>query len=531
MTGRNPLISESETASAADGLTDDCGDADQSPETIGAQAQAEEVAVAVANKPVGPSRLVGATLNYGLGSILPQVINFLLIPVYTRFLSGTDIGTLDLAGSFGLILVVVMRLGMPGAVTRFYFDHREGAGLQDYVTTVNRFLWFSSITIGGLIFGLAFYFGDQLLPGVAIGYIGLVVVMSILSCNTDLQRRMLQAREQSRYTAILTISTALANVVLAIVFVAVFRMGMNGMFLAQFLAIGAFFLQARVYLAPDLKGRFQSHFIRPTLQYGAGIVLSHFLGNFGPYYVRSLLAGRESLEVVGLFGIASRFTNPLMIAFTAFNTAFIPIYFAARKHESAEAEENLTSAVRNTWTLALFLFLGTICLAPPAILIMTPQPYHAAAPLVRVLAVGLMGQAIYLLFTPEIFYRKKTWMITVVTFFGVTVTVGMSNLLVDRYGLYGVAWSTAMGQVASGLLGGILSFSLERRSSLKWSCIARTTLIAAAVGSLLLLPEPINPFLALLRGAGLVATFVALSWVFGDPSLRQLSRLAVARFS
>jgi O-antigen/teichoic acid export membrane protein len=425
-----------------------------------------------------------------------------------------------------------MRLGLPGAITRFYFDHKEGSGLQDYVTTINRFLWISSITIGALAFGLSYFFGDRLLPGVALGYIGLVVFMSMLSCNTDLQRRLLQAREQSRYTAVLTISTALANIVLAILFVAVLRLGVNGMFLAQFLAGLAFFFQARVYLRPTLQGRFQSHFIKPTLLYGSGIVLSHFLGNFGPYYVRSLLAGRESLEEVGLFGIASRFTNPLMIVFTAFNTAFIPIYFAARKHESAESENNLIAAVRNTWTLALFLFLSTICMAPAAIVIMTPERYHAAAPLVRVLAVGLMGQAVYLLLTPEIFYQKKTWMITVVTFFGVAVNVGLALSLVDRYGLYGVAWSTALGQVASGILGGVLSYTLERRSSLKWSCIARTTLIAAAVGSLLFFfQNPTNPYLEFLRGAGLVALFLALSWVSGDPSLRQLSRIVIDRLS
>ena len=93
-------------------------------------------------------RLIGGTLNYGLGSILPQVVSFLLLPVYTSYLTPADYGMLELLGAFGAILIVLMRFGVPGAVTRFYFDHREGESLRDYVTTVNRFLWTSSLLVG-----------------------------------------------------------------------------------------------------------------------------------------------------------------------------------------------------------------------------------------------------------------------------------------------------------------------------------------------------------------------------------------------
>jgi O-antigen/teichoic acid export membrane protein len=220
-----------------------------------------------------------------------------------------------------------------------------------------------------------------------------------------------------------------------------------------------------------------------------------------------------------------------MIIFTAFNTAFMPIYFAARKHESAESEKNLIRAVRNSWTLALFLFLSTILLGPAAIQIMTPVRYHSAAPLVRILAVGLLGQAVYLLMVPEIFYQKKTWMISLITFVGVVVNIGMSMLLVARFGVYGVAWATAAGQIGSGIMGGIMSHTLERRTSFHWNSITRTTLAAALVGSTLFLLEGASPYVEFFRGCGLLAVFLVLAWLLGDPSIRGAVRLVAAQYS
>ena len=93
-------------------------------------------------------RLVGGTLNYGLGQALPQVLRFLLIPVFTKILTPDDYGVLGMAGKFSLFLIQFMRLGVPGAVTRFYYDHREGRALTDYVTTIAIFLLGSSTVIG-----------------------------------------------------------------------------------------------------------------------------------------------------------------------------------------------------------------------------------------------------------------------------------------------------------------------------------------------------------------------------------------------
>ena len=231
-------------------------------------------------RPAIGKRLIGGTFNYGLGSILPQVVSFLLLPVYTSYLSPADYGVLELVGAFGAVLAVLMRFGVPGAVTRFYFDHREGESLRDYVTTINRFLWISSLLVGALALCLVFAAEKYILPGVPLEFTAIVIVVCLLSANADLQRRLIQAREQSQYAALLSFGFALANIGLAVLFIAGFRWGVKGMLFAQLLTNIVFFLQARYYLSGDLSGSFHREYVGPSLHYGLGILPSHILGNF-----------------------------------------------------------------------------------------------------------------------------------------------------------------------------------------------------------------------------------------------------------
>ena len=77
----------------------------------------------------------GATLNYGLGKFIPQIIGFILIPVYTSYLQPEDYGLVELATSFGSFAFILLRLALPGSVSRFYYDHNEGEELRNYITT------------------------------------------------------------------------------------------------------------------------------------------------------------------------------------------------------------------------------------------------------------------------------------------------------------------------------------------------------------------------------------------------------------
>src|SRR4051812_1320500 len=59
---------------------------------------------------------------YGLGNVLSRVVAFLMLPLYTRYLTPTDYGMLELIDVTTGMIAIVIGLGLDAAVSRFYYE-------------------------------------------------------------------------------------------------------------------------------------------------------------------------------------------------------------------------------------------------------------------------------------------------------------------------------------------------------------------------------------------------------------------------
>jgi O-antigen/teichoic acid export membrane protein len=392
-------------------------------------------------------RLAMGTLNYGAANVIAKIIGFFLIPIYTMYLSPEDYGVLELCASFSVFLVIFMRLGVPGSVNRFYFDYEDDEDkLRDYITTVHRILLISS-GILGVITGVIFYFySESILPGVLfVPYIVLVLINSSLSANSDLQKRLIQSKEQSSYMAKINVANVFLGIILAILFVVVFEMGVLGLFLSQLATTVLFFFQAQYYLRNYINGKFTPSMLRDSLKYGLGLLPHHAFAAAAPLLSKGILNYKESTAALGIFSIALRFVQPLDILYGMFSKAFSPVYFSLRKEGN---DESIKKIYQMVVLGASAIFSTVYILLPSLIPIMTPERFHQAADLVPILAIGFLGQVFYLLFISEIFYNKKTKYISLITGIGVVVNLVVTILLIDVLGVYAITWANGLGFIA-----------------------------------------------------------------------------------
>ncbi len=225
--------------------------------------------------------------------------------------------------------------------------------------------------------------------------------------NSDLQRRLLQAREQSAYTMWLNVFTALVISALSIALVAGLRYGAMGMMLAEFGANIVLYSRRRFTIFdPELKGASNGRRSRAPVKYAAGVLPSQVIGTVSWVATRSILVGYQSLAALGEFALASRFARPLSILILAFATAYTPIYFAARKEGSEASHAHLAQVTAAVWLLGVWGCLGVSTFGPSLILVMTPERFHAAAPLVPWLAVGWMAQVLSVVGNSEICFPE-----------------------------------------------------------------------------------------------------------------------------
>jgi O-antigen/teichoic acid export membrane protein len=392
-------------------------------------------------------RLAMGTLNYGAANVIAKIIGFFLIPIYTIYLTPEDYGILELCASFSVFLIIFMRLGVPGSVNRFYFDYQDDENrLRDYITTVHRVLLTSSIVIG-IVVGIIFYFFSQsFLPGVLfIPYILIVIINSALITNSDLQKRLIQSKEQSSYMAKINIANVFLGISLAVLFVVVFKMGVKGLFLSQVVTTVLFFIQAQYYLRNYVNGSFNPGMLNDSLKYGLGLLPHHAFVAIAPLLSKGILNYKESITAIGIFSLALRFIQPLDIFYNMFNRAFSPVYFSLRKEEKY-------ASIRKIYQMVVLgasvLFSSVLILLPSLIPIMTPERFHQSADLIPILAIGFIGQVFYMLFTAEIFYNKKTKFISVITGIGVVVNLSVTIIFIDTLGVYAITWANSLGFIA-----------------------------------------------------------------------------------
>ena len=95
---------------------------------------------------------------YGLGTVVSQLVAFLLLPVYTRYLTPTDYGVLETIGVSSGIIGLVVTVGIARALSRFYYESEKETERNKVVSTT--YITYSAIAC--LALPLLFLLSDPL---------------------------------------------------------------------------------------------------------------------------------------------------------------------------------------------------------------------------------------------------------------------------------------------------------------------------------------------------------------------------------
>lgn len=460
----------------------------------------------------------GATLNYGIGKVIPQLIGFFLIPVYTVYLTPADYGIVELGGSFLGFVVIFMRMALPGSISRFYFEHKEGPELRNYVTTIYWSLMVLSITVACIAMVISYFFINTLVPGLPFWpFIIILLVTGTLNTNSDIQKRLIQARKQSKYSALLSIITALVSILLAIFFVVVLELKSLGFILAGLISACLFFIQAQVYLKKDLGGQFSFKLIKPSVKYAMNIVPSHLVMPFSNLFSRSLLAS-YSISALGTFSLASRCVLPLMIVAEAFNTSFHPIYYETRKQNDGLSLKRLNETLKNIWIACLIIFTATALFFPPIIKLLTPSSYHQASELIPYMALTFPLGILTYFVQAEVFYSKKTFWVTIYATFKIIINLSLSYFAINYWEIYGMV-IVLVGDAVYATIFWIIVSNHIHKIKFKFDILIKSGAITILLASLIIIFNHFYSQLLLQLSAAIIlfvvylVSLVAFKWV------------------
>src|SRR5215471_3366116 len=91
---------------------------------------------------------------YGTADVMALIVNFLLLPLYTRVLDPREYGALALLLLCEAFLKVVNRWGLDQALLRLYYDQRSEDDRRTLATTVAAFMAVANGVLALVLVGL-----------------------------------------------------------------------------------------------------------------------------------------------------------------------------------------------------------------------------------------------------------------------------------------------------------------------------------------------------------------------------------------
>lgn len=372
---------------------------------------------------------------YSLFSFINKGFSFVLVLILVKFISPAEYGTLNLFGTVVMVVGYCIALSTDNYLSVAYFRDGE-SGIRSTVSSVLPI----TLIIGLIFVGVIIAGGENLSSILDLPSSDLLLAVVIcfftvyLNLNLDLHR----IKQKLKVYGCLSISNALLNLVLSVLFVYSFKMGWEGRVFAQTLCCMAYGLFAiYVLLKNNYIGKINITYLKSMLIWGLPLI-PHVATNFIRQGCdRYIINSYYSLDDVGLFSFALNISNIIILIGLGFNQSnSVDIYKVLGDKELPDDEK--INKIRYQNRVIRIIYIVCSLIIPLISITLTPiflPKYSSCVSYIPILSVCAFFNCLYFLYTNFLFFYKKTKVIMTITLLSSIVHLLLS-LIFTRYSLY-----------------------------------------------------------------------------------------------
>lgn len=382
-------------------------------------------------------KFVGDALIYSLNPIVSKVLTFILIPLYTAYLSPADYGNLQYIMLFGAFLRSISQMGLNSAFWKF--RSQEGVNKKEIALnlTVNQLGIGVFLLLIYLLLVIAFSELNTILIFIAVYYMALVI--KTFSENVMLfSRANFDAKKYLKISILQTVFVFLLNI-LFVKYMAFNFQGIIYSYLISFTIVALLFYRS---LLNSFEGKYNWRVSKEMISYGFPIMI----GNIGLMILslsdRWFIKHFNTDDELGLYAYGYKFADLILVfIIQLFNLAFVPIAWKLQK--SAESKQ-MFSAIRNIiyllFPLLTFFALGLILMM--ANLMTSNKAFMEGLNVLAVIAFSHVFYGFYLFHSLGLQFASKTRVLLICNGSAVLINIILNFVLIPDYGAMGASVAT-----------------------------------------------------------------------------------------
>lgn len=400
--------------------------------------------------------LAGQTLIYGLGTIVPRLLNYLLLtPFYTRIFVQSQYGTVSELYAYSSLLIILLTHGMETTYFRFSVNKDTNEA------TIFNHALFSTGLFASLFLLFICFFNSQV--ATFIGYsdspsyiicFGFIIFLDVI---TAIPFARLRNQNKALKFSIIKLLNVSVNIFLNIFFFIICKDSDNQI-LASFynpnIGIGYAFISnvsssliSFLLLLPEYKSfRFNINFSTylKMLNFAWPLILVGLAGMINEVadkiFIKNLTSNSlDPLAQVGIYSANYKVAVLMSLFIQMFKYAAEPYFF--KKSVNTDAKESYRIVMNYFVIFCLFIFL-LVVLYIDLFKYFIGSNFHSGLDIVPIILIANMLLGIY--YNLSFWYKlsNKTYCGAVLSTLGVIVTVSLNLYLIPIMGYRGSAWAT-----------------------------------------------------------------------------------------
>jgi O-antigen/teichoic acid export membrane protein len=468
-------------------------------------------------------RLVSSLAAYQVADVVAKFMAVLLLPVYTRYITPTGYGVVELLATGVIFVSIIVRFGIIEAFLRFYYSDEDQERRDELARRATIFLLITS-TLAAAVLAAAAGPLSKLVLGHRDTITFLIAVLGLWAfTNLELAYGLLRVDERIRTYAVASLINVAITIAASVVLVVGFRDGARGLLLGNYGAstlvlLGLWWTERR-RLLPPRRGRAEHlplllRFGLPTMPAEISVYALSIIDRYYIYHDRSP-------RLAGLYSIAVKLAGSVAFIVRAFQYAWPPLAYSVTDDAEAARLYGLVTTyyvLVSGWVVAGLALLGRWVLR-----LLTTAPYYGAYRALTWVALGWAMYGLWVVFLVIAGRANVTTRNFPASFAGLLANVALLIALVPPLGIAGAGLALC----GAYLVMLVAMHLLTRRAfavQFEWRRLAQLVLVTggvAAAGELLL---PTHGAVGLLTRAAAFGSIPVLLYVTRFAHAEELAR-------
>lgn len=382
------------------------------------------------------------TLIYAFGIIIGKAIGFLLIPLYTHYLTPEDYGTLELLELTSWFIGCFVTMGIHNAVLRYYAFYETSIEKYQVISSASLFVLLAGGLITSFLVAFSKLFSNLIFGNLSYAFLFSVVFINLfIGIMLELGKTSLRAEGKALTFTVISMIYTLIAIGLNIYFIVVLKLGIKGILYSTFIVQIVVVTYLFIYYYPKTKFSFCKIKLKLILRYGIPFVptgIFVFILNWADRY---FLKAYTNLQVIGLYSLGYKLSM-IVVMLGGFPFALFWNAYMFEVHKKQDAQK-IYARVFTYYTLVLFsIALFIACLSRELVTIMADPSFLEAYLIIPLIAFSMALMPLDNILRVGMLTSNKTYYLPYIEGLSAAIHIGLNFWLIRQYGMMGAGIST-----------------------------------------------------------------------------------------